>query len=1408
MTGGGVIPAGVTAITSTVDGSQQGMGTYNGFPTLPIGATPGDGIILSCGNVADAATTNSSPGKSATLNTPGDPQLDALIGGITHDATSLTLTFTTDASVTGVSFNFLFASEEFPEFVGSVYNDAFAAILDGQNISFDSNGNYISVNNNFFQLDNDPWDPSNPAKIGKAPVSLAVEYDGLTPLLLTSKSPLAPGTHTLKFVIADAGDSVLDSAVFISNFKFSAQGDSGTSVAPGGNTVVIGPEPTNTADIVSWYGFDDGGQTAEDSMHQLNWNYALQGIGSGMVTNKYVERIALPDADANGLPDWWESLVYGNLTNAVGPATDTDGDGLTDVFEYKCDTNPKNVDTDNDGIWDGNEDADNDGLTNLMEQNLGSDPRLLDTDDDGIGDFAEAVAGSSLIDSTSPLNQKAIYLDGPPGTYVELPPDVRFKLTTWAAQMYIKPMAIGPATMLSRTVQTGVTNYFMALDSSNHVVAGFTAADHSTNISLRSTVPVPTNVWTFVGAGYNDRTGAFEISLNATVNTNMISMKIPAANGVYPENIRVGEGFVGLVDDLRIWYGLPGILDPGLLDGKETGLLAYYRFDDGTSWVNGVDGGGGVSLRADWKTGQVEDMTQKLGWKDGWRNAATLRGAAVFTNLTDATSPFADLDSDGDGLPDWWEIKYGLDPRSAVGINGTWGDPDLDGLNNFDEFRDGVTDPKKFYSLGSSFGDFDSRSSATNLSLTNRPFGSIFNDGDGMLDSWESQYPDLSPLLYDANTDPDGDGWSNYGESRGGSNPESAASYPKPSITFNFTYDGVLATGPIIVNAYNSSGMDGVPNAGLTVPNQVMPFSTTVVAFTRGYLREGKNWFFAFADNNANGAWDTGEPAGIAEGQPFTVGWDVVPPVSIKLTDAAPSGYARFSWPSIAGASSYSVTVRRTTTTGGPIVFTKVINAPRTYIHEGDFQNAGIFGLDDGNSQAPGFQWIVGAVDGTFGMNWATTQSVPTAVWPAGADLAMARNKFQWRMDSSATMFQMQFSTNPAFSVLALDLTTNVPIRRADGISAYVPFDGNSGQLKNGLSYFWRLRSINPYCTSSWMATNSFHLNLQPSGVGASSISGDTFYFGKVTNSSTYKQRIVVEAFTSQGFSGVPSAMTVMTNTGPFTLMGLAPGSYTVRAFFDQNTNNVLDDWESWGFVKETGIAANDYPPKLLTIPINIGGQKLVIRDRDTDNDKLPDAWEFAHFGNLTAAGPGTLYQSPGYTDTDGDGLSDLHEFELGTDPQKTDSDADGMTDGQEASMPGMNPLDPDDDGDGIPTSSEVLWSGAAGYQAGLDLNPSLTDSDGDGVGDLMEIAAGSDPLIASSKATVALSKFTASGSNLPILKWNMHSNTRSMKVRYHLMRSPDLITWTEVGTTLSDGTKNIESSITDLNATDRVYYY
>ncbi|MFX1503085.1 MAG: OmpA family protein, partial [Promethearchaeota archaeon] len=56
----------------------------------------------------------------------------------------------------------------------------------------------------------------------------------------------------------------------------------------------------------------------------------------------------------------------------------------------------------------------------------------------------------------------------------------------------------------------------------------------------------------------------------------------------------------------------------------------------------------------------------------------------------------------------------------------------------------------------------------------------------------------------------------------------------------------------------------------------------------------------------------------------------------------------------------------------------------------------------------------------------------------------------------------------------------------------------------------------------------------------------------------------------------------------------------------------------------------------------------------------------------------------------DGDGLTNLEEYGLGTDPTVSDSDDDGLTDGEEVNLYVTDPLNPDTDGDGLDDGWEV----------------------------------------------------------------------------------------------------------------------
>jgi VWFA-related protein len=125
----------------------------------------------------------------------------------------------------------------------------------------------------------------------------------------------------------------------------------------------------------------------------------------------------------------------------------------------------------------------------------------------------------------------------------------------------------------------------------------------------------------------------------------------------------------------------------------------------------------------------------------------------------------------------------------------------------------------------------------------------------------------------------------------------------------------------------------------------------------------------------------------------------------------------------------------------------------------------------------------------------------------------------------------------------------------------------------------------------------------------------------------------------------------------------------------------------------------------------------------DSDGDGMPDSWETTYGFDLYDPDDALL-------DADNDGLSNLEEYQLRTNPHNPDTDGDGMPDSWEVA----SELDPKNSADALFDSDEDNLDNLSEYIHHTD--PRNGDTDGDGISDGDEVQLSSDPLSAGSIST------------------------------------------------------------------------
>ena len=205
----GTQTAGLSNFSVSVTGNSAAFGT---FTNDPFGLK--SGVVLSTGRVSDIPGRNM---KDNVMTNGSDLNTDFGAKGEAGDLTQLNLSFFADSTAEKLFFEYVFGSEEFPEFGGSEFNDSFELLLNGNNLAKLSDGKAVTINNLVPNADDRSTDHSdyinNPVVTGIA--ANVIKLDGFTKVLGFEGLLMQNQTNLLSIRIKDVGDGNLDSAIFV-----------------------------------------------------------------------------------------------------------------------------------------------------------------------------------------------------------------------------------------------------------------------------------------------------------------------------------------------------------------------------------------------------------------------------------------------------------------------------------------------------------------------------------------------------------------------------------------------------------------------------------------------------------------------------------------------------------------------------------------------------------------------------------------------------------------------------------------------------------------------------------------------------------------------------------------------------------------------------------------------------------------------------------------------------------------------------------------------------------------------------------------------------------------------------------------------------------------------------------------
>lgn len=208
-----ILGAGATVLPGTAlyFGDSQSSGIWSGGDATSAQLTPSDtGVILSTGQVTDVTNSfgqqNQATNRSTNTNgVDNDVDFNTAAGRATFDAAYLQADIVPTDNF--LSIQFTFASEEYPEFVGTIYNDIVGIWVNGTYVT-----SPVFANTQINDLNENA---NETLYIDNTGDTYNTEMDGFTVTLSVTIPVTANVPNTLKIGIADVADASFDSAVLI-----------------------------------------------------------------------------------------------------------------------------------------------------------------------------------------------------------------------------------------------------------------------------------------------------------------------------------------------------------------------------------------------------------------------------------------------------------------------------------------------------------------------------------------------------------------------------------------------------------------------------------------------------------------------------------------------------------------------------------------------------------------------------------------------------------------------------------------------------------------------------------------------------------------------------------------------------------------------------------------------------------------------------------------------------------------------------------------------------------------------------------------------------------------------------------------------------------------------------------------